>query len=78
MPLNTDKSIFYKIWHLYFDGFKNLSSWGRKVWLIVLIKLFILFAVIRLLFMPDFLKKNYKTDQDRSNQVLENLTTKNH
>jgi hypothetical protein len=59
---------------LYTDGFRNLSSWGRSVWIIILIKLFILFAIIRVFFMPDILKKNFKTDEDRSNHVLENLT----
>jgi hypothetical protein len=28
--------------------------------------------------MPDFLKKNFKTDEQRSKHVLENLTTYNH
>ncbi|HOF21240.1 MAG TPA: DUF4492 domain-containing protein, partial [Bacteroidales bacterium] len=32
-----------KIFRFYYDGFKNMSSWGRKVWLIILIKLFIIF-----------------------------------
>ena len=71
------RSVFHKIWIFYLDGFKNLSSWGRSVWIIILIKLFILFVVIRLLFMPDVLKKNYKTDDQRASHVLENLTTLN-
>lgn len=78
MPDHSDKSLFYRIWRFYIDGFKDLSVWGRKVWIIILIKLFILFAIIRLLFMPDFLKKNFKTDEQRSKHVLENLTTYNH
>lgn len=78
MPDHSDKSLPYRIWRFYIDGFKDLSVWGRKVWIIILIKLFILFAIIRLLFMPDFLKKNYKTDEQRSKHVLENLTTYNH
>jgi hypothetical protein len=63
-----------KIFNFYVEGFRNLSSWGRSVWIIILIKLFILFAIIRLFFMPDILKKNFNTDQERSQHVLENLT----
>ena len=68
--------VLNRIWHFYIDGFKDLPAWGRNVWIIIIIKLFILFAVIRLFFMPDVLKKNFKTDEQRSRHVLENLTTK--
>ncbi len=64
-----------RVFRFYRDGFSNLSSWGRSVWIIILIKLFIMFAIIRVFFMPDVLKKEYKTDDERSRHVLENLTT---
>jgi len=72
-----EKSIFYRIWRFYIDGFKNISAWGKSVWIILLIKLFIFFAIIRLLFMPDILKKNYRTDEQRSQHVIENLSNSN-
>jgi hypothetical protein len=62
------------VWRFYIDGFKDISSWGRSVWIIILIKLFFLFVIVRLFFMPDVLKRDYKTDQQRSDHVLENLT----
>ena len=77
MPGNFRKSTIYRIWRFYIDGFKDLSNWGRSVWIIILIKLFILFAIIRLFFMPDFLKKNFENDEQRSKHVIENLTTYN-
>lgn len=43
-----------KVWRFYADGFKNMT-WGRLLWLIILVKLFIIFIVLRLLFFPDFL-----------------------
>jgi len=58
----------------YSGGFRNMSSWGRQVWLIILIKLFIMFAILRLFFFPDFLRKRYNTDEQRSVYVLEQLT----
>jgi len=69
-----DRSVLFRIWRFYIDGFKDLSSWGRSVWIVILIKIFILFVIIRLFFMPDILKKNYTTDEQRSRHVLENLT----
>jgi hypothetical protein len=73
----SERSLVFRIGRFYIDGFKNLSLWGRNVWIIILIKLFIIFVIIRMFFMPDILKKNYKTDEQRSQHVLENLTTSN-
>ena len=74
MPDRIHRTWLGRIIAFYTDGFRNLSSWGRSVWIIILIKLFIMFAIIRLFFMPDVLKKNFETDRDRSDHVLENLT----
>ena len=62
-----------RIFHFYYDGFKNMTV-GKRLWVIILIKLFIIFAVFRLFFFHDFLKNNFKTDQERSNYVIEQLT----
>jgi hypothetical protein len=50
-----------------------MSDWGRRVWIIILIKLFIMFAVLKLFFFPDFLKKEYDNDKQRSEYVLDQL-----
>ncbi len=47
---------------------------GKKLWAIIIIKLIILFLVLKLFFFPDFLKTNFKTDEERSNHVIEQLT----
>jgi hypothetical protein len=61
----------------YFEGFRNMSAWGRKVWIIIIIKLIIIFAVLKLFFFPDFMKKNYSNDIQRSEYILEELTNSN-
>ncbi len=61
-----------KIFYFYYDGFKSMTV-GKRLWIIVLIKLFIIFAVFRLFFFHDFLKSNFKTDKERSNYVIEQL-----
>jgi len=68
------KNILFRIWNFYYEGFRNMGSWGRKVWIVILIKLFIMFAILKLFFFPDFLKTNFKTDTERSQHVLEVLT----
>lgn len=62
-----------KIFYFYYEGFKEMTV-GKKLWLIIFIKLFIMFAVLKIFFFPDFLKTNFKNDNDRSNYVIEQLT----
>lgn len=65
---------FYNIFRFYYDGFRNMSWWGKKVWIIILIKLFIMFLILKLFFFPDFLKVNFSSDRERGDYVLEQLT----
>lgn len=69
-----ERNVLYRIWKFYSEGFRSMSGWGRQVWIIILVKLFIMFAVLKLFFFPDFLQTNFDTDEQRSEQVLENLT----
>jgi len=68
------ENTFQKIWKFYSDGFIGMGKWGRQVWLIILVKLFIMFVILRIFFFPNFLKSNFETDQERGNHVLEVLT----
>ena len=65
--------MFKKIFRFYYEGFKKMT-WGRKLWGIILVKLFIMFAVLRLFFFPDLLKRDFDSDEERANHVLEQLT----
>ena len=62
-----------RIFRFYYDGFRSMTV-GRKLWLIILIKLFIMFAVFRLFFFRDFLEERFDTDEQKSDYVIENLT----
>jgi len=62
-----------KVLQFYIDGFKEMKL-GRTLWAIILIKLFIIFFVLKLFFFPNYLKKNFITDKERSANVIENFT----
>lgn len=55
------KNLFTKIWDLYVDGFRSMTI-GKTLWLLILIKLFIIFCILRVFFFPNFL--NTVTDDD--------------
>lgn len=46
---------FVKVWHFYLNGFRTMT-WGRAVWILILIKLFIMFFILKIFFFPSFLK----------------------
>ncbi len=62
-----------KIYRFYIDGFKGMVV-GKKLWKIILIKLFIMFAILKLFFFPNFLNTNFASNEDRSEFVLEQIT----
>ncbi|MDE7108778.1 MAG: DUF4492 domain-containing protein, partial [Muribaculaceae bacterium] len=41
---------------------------------IILLKLFVFFVVMKLLFFPDLLQRDYDTDEQRADHVREQLT----
>jgi len=62
-----------KIFLFYYEGFKSMTI-GKKLWIIIIIKLFVMYAVLKLFFFPDFLGSHFKTDKERSNYVIDRLT----
>ncbi|HPG73472.1 MAG TPA: DUF4492 domain-containing protein [Bacteroidales bacterium] len=66
--------VFRNIFYFYYDGFRNMPRWGRMAWAIILLKGIIVFVLVKFIFFPNFLKKNFDTDEERSNYVLEQLT----
>jgi hypothetical protein len=44
----------YKAFNFYHDGFRQMTL-GRTLWAIILIKLFIIFAVLKVFFFPNYI-----------------------
>lgn len=66
------QNIIHKVFYFYYDGFRSMTV-GKKLWIIILIKLFIIFFVLKIFFFPDILKVNFKNDSDRGNFVIDQL-----
>lgn len=67
-------SMIKKAARFYIDGFRAMTL-GRTLWAIILLKLFILFAVLKLFFFRDPMAGH--SDGERSDYVLEQLILPN-
>ena len=52
------QGLLSQIFHLYYDGFRTMTL-GKTLWTIILIKLAIIFLVLKLFF-PDFINTKAK------------------
>ena len=66
------KKIVKNIYLFYLEGFKSMTI-GKTLWIIIFIKLFIMFAILKLFFFRNELAP-YKTPDQKSRHVIEQLT----
>ena len=65
--------MFKRILFFYIDGFKNLSDLGKKLWVIIIIKLVVIFVVVRAFLMPTL---DSKMDRNAQQKLYINTLTK--
>ena len=61
------------IYTFYRDGFRGMVL-GKKLWTIILIKLFVMFVILKLFFFPNYLNTKFATDEEKANYVIEQIT----
>ena len=61
------------IWRFYVDGFKSMT-WGRQLWLLILLKVIILFAILRAFFFEPVLSG--KSEEEKIEHVGTQLIEK--
>ncbi len=66
------ESLCHRIASMYVEGFRNMTI-GRGLWVLILVKLFLFFVVLKLFFFPDILKRDYDTDAERAAAVRQHL-----
>ena len=57
------KNTLLSVWNFYLEGFRSMT-----LWIIILLKLFIMFFILKLFFFPDFLG-DHPTDADKGTYV---------
>lgn len=71
--MSETKGIVRRIIELYVEGFRSMTI-GKSLWIIIIIKLFVMFAILKLFFFPNLLSKNYDSDEERAAAVASELT----
>lgn len=64
--------VLKRIWLFYYEGFKSMTL-GKTLWLIILIKLFIMFFILKLFFFKDDLRV-YESEQEKQQHIIHELT----
>ena len=70
-------NIFKRIFNFYYQGFSNMPRYGVQLWILILLKLFIMFAILKIFFFPDILETQFESDEEKSKFVIEQLTKPN-
>ena len=56
-------SLLYRAYDLYYDGFRHMTV-GRTLWAVILVKLVIIFLVLKLFFFPSFIGQHSEEGQE--------------
>lgn len=59
---------------MYVEGFKNLSRTSKALWIIIIVKLIVMFAFLKVFFFPNFLNSVASTEEEKAAYVIEELT----
>ena len=73
--MQEKKGFWARALDLYVDGFRSMTL-GKTLWLIIGIKLFIFFVIIKILFFPNFLSSESDTDEGKAQYVREQLVNR--
>lgn len=64
--------VFKKIFNFYYQGFRSMTL-GKTLWLIILIKLFIMFAILKIFFFPNFLSSKAEGESEKANYIISEM-----
>ncbi len=70
--LDMNNNVLQRIFLFYKQGFMQMDL-GRTLWVIILVKLFVIFFVLKLFFFPDVLSQKADEDEDKADIVQKEL-----
>ena len=67
------KKYLKNISNLYIDGFRR-TKLGKSLWLVIAVKLLIMFGILKVFIFDESLNSKFKTDEAKADFVISNLT----
>jgi len=64
------------VFRFYYEGFRGMKL-GKTLWLVILIKLFIIFFILRMFFFPNFLNTKCNSREQKAVYVGYQLIKRN-
>lgn len=61
---------------MFWSGFTNMSSLSKTLWIVAIVKLIIMFFILKPFFFPNELDTKYENDADRAQHVRTELYKK--
>jgi len=65
----------FNFFTMFRDGFKSMTL-GKTLWTLVIIKLIIMFLILRPFFFPNFLNSKFDDNKDKADYVTEELVNR--
>ncbi|MDD4068519.1 hypothetical protein SDC9_15762 [bioreactor metagenome] len=65
-------NVFKKVFLFYYHGFRSMTL-GKTLWMIILIKLFIMFAILKVFFFPNFLSSKGDSKEEKSEYIVNEM-----
>lgn len=65
----SSPNIVVRAIRMYVDGFRNLSPWARSLWILLAVKLIVMFAVLKVFFFPNYIGQYADTTEAKSEFV---------
>ncbi|MDR0971026.1 MAG: DUF4492 domain-containing protein [Bacteroidales bacterium] len=65
-------NVLGRVFKFYYQGFSSMTI-GKTLWIIILVKLFIMFAILKVFFFPNFLSSKADTDKEKSAYIVNEM-----
>ncbi len=72
-----ESNLFLRIVKFYGEGFRQMTL-GRTLWTIIIIKLFVIFVILKLFFFPNFISTNAEKGEESDFVSKELIDRANH
>ena len=63
MAAMTRHGFWHRAFDLYSDGFRSMTL-ERTLWAVILVKLFVIFVVLKLFFLPNYIKEHSRKGEE--------------